>query len=57
MLADANAPVILTQEALREKLPPTPAKVICLDSGWKSSNAESEARTGQWRYRRQSGLC
>ena len=43
MLADANAPVLLTQEALRKKLPPTPAKVICLDSGWEIIERESEA--------------
>jgi amino acid adenylation domain-containing protein len=43
MLADANAPVLLTQEALRKKLPPTPAKAVCLDSGWKIIERESEA--------------
>ena len=31
MLLDANPSVILTQEKLREKLPPTPGEVICLD--------------------------
>ena len=32
MLADAQASVVLTQESLREKLPLTEARVICLDS-------------------------
>ena len=31
MLADANAPVILTQESLREKLSRNPARLVCLD--------------------------
>jgi amino acid adenylation domain-containing protein len=43
MLTDANAPVILTQKALREKLPPTSARIICLDSDWGVIEQESEA--------------
>jgi amino acid adenylation domain-containing protein len=43
MLEDANAPVLLTQEVLRKQLPPTPAKVICLDSGWEIIERESKA--------------
>ena len=31
MLEDANAPVLLTQISLASKLPPTPAKVLCVD--------------------------
>jgi len=42
MQADANAPVILTQKALREKLPSTAAKVIFLDSDWKTIQQESD---------------
>ena len=32
MLEDSQAPVLLTQEALRETLPPTQAKVLCVDA-------------------------
>ena len=42
MLADANASVILTQESLRERLPATEAKIICLDTGWDIIERESE---------------
>ena len=42
MLADANASVIITQDRLRERLPPTPAKVICLDTDWESIERESQ---------------
>ena len=42
MLADANASVILTQGRFRERLPPTPAKVICLDSDWEIIERESQ---------------
>jgi amino acid adenylation domain-containing protein len=34
MLADAAPKVLLTQERLRQQLPPTSAEVIALDSGW-----------------------
>ena len=43
MLSDANAPVLLTQKALQEKLPKVSAKIICLDSGWEIIRQESEA--------------
>src|SRR6185369_84921 len=32
MLAETAAPVVLTQEALRGRLPDTPARIVCLDS-------------------------
>lgn len=34
MLADAAAPVLLTQEALKDRLPTHAGHVLCLDSGW-----------------------
>ncbi|HEX5851854.1 MAG TPA: amino acid adenylation domain-containing protein [Solirubrobacteraceae bacterium] len=34
MLSDSQAPVIVTQEALRTSLPPGSAQVVCLDSDW-----------------------
>jgi amino acid adenylation domain-containing protein len=34
MLADAQAPVVLTQKSLVERLPLLPAKTVCLDSDW-----------------------
>ena len=34
MLEDAGAPVLLTQERLRARLPPVSARPICLDSDW-----------------------
>jgi amino acid adenylation domain-containing protein len=36
MLEDAQAPVLLTQHGLLNRLPHTLAKVICLDSDWES---------------------
>ncbi|PTL76953.1 non-ribosomal peptide synthetase, partial [Vitiosangium sp. GDMCC 1.1324] len=35
MMADASAPVLLTQERLKPALPATSARVVCLDSGWE----------------------
>jgi amino acid adenylation domain-containing protein len=34
MLASSDAPVLLTQEDLRGTLPPSTAKVVCLDTDW-----------------------
>jgi amino acid adenylation domain-containing protein len=34
MLASSDAPVLLTQEDLRESLPPGTAKIVCLDTDW-----------------------
>ncbi len=41
MLEDAQAPVLLTQEHLLDKLP-TWAQVICLDTDWESISKESK---------------
>jgi amino acid adenylation domain-containing protein len=41
MLDDAKAPVLLTQKALLETLPPTTAQILCVDaSATEGSNAE-----------------
>jgi amino acid adenylation domain-containing protein len=42
MMADAVAPVLLTQQRLVQGLPPQAAKVLCLDSDWEAITAESE---------------
>jgi amino acid adenylation domain-containing protein len=34
MLASSDAPVLLTQEDLRGSLPPSTAKIVCLDTDW-----------------------
>lgn len=41
MLQDANAPVLLTQEKLRAKLPAHQARLVCLDSEWPVISRES----------------
>jgi amino acid adenylation domain-containing protein len=43
MLADAEAPVLLTQERLTAVLPEHGARVICLDSQWPEIAAETDA--------------
>jgi amino acid adenylation domain-containing protein len=43
MLKDAGAPVLLTQETLRERLPADSRTVICLDTDWGAIATESEA--------------
>jgi amino acid adenylation domain-containing protein len=43
MLADAGSRVLLTQERLRESLPPGSAHILCVDSEWQSISRESEA--------------
>jgi len=43
MLKDAGAPVLLTQETLRERLPDLQVKVIALDTDWRAIAKESEA--------------
>ncbi len=42
MLEDANAPVLLTQISLASKLPPTPAKVLCVDEFLARPSAAEE---------------
>jgi len=34
MLEDAKVPVLLTQSSLKEKLPPSQASMVCLDTDW-----------------------
>jgi len=52
MLADAAAPVVLTQESLRGQLPPTSATVLALDDldGWPAPPAGWRARAGDLAY-------
>ncbi len=40
MLADSQAPVLLTQAHLRHLLPPRPASVLCLDADWDTLTAD-----------------
>jgi amino acid adenylation domain-containing protein len=42
MLADCGTPVLLTQQALVERLPAFAGEVICLDSGWEQIAQESD---------------
>lgn len=41
MIEDAKVPVLLTQERLRDDLPPHRAAVLCLDGDWPSIATES----------------
>jgi len=52
MLADAAAPVVLTQESLRRQLPPTSATVVALDdlADWPAPPAGWRARAGDLAY-------
>ena len=47
MMADTQAPVLLTQEDLLSHLPETEARVVCLDQDWEEISAESETNVGQ----------
>nr|BBH90794.1 hypothetical protein KTC_55450 [Thermosporothrix sp. COM3] len=40
MVEDAQVPVLLTQEQLRQRLPETSARVICLHAGWGADSEE-----------------
>lgn len=42
VLDEARVKVLLTQESLRNSLPPTTADVICLDPSWESIAGESD---------------
>ncbi|NPC76705.1 non-ribosomal peptide synthase/polyketide synthase, partial [Pyxidicoccus fallax] len=44
MLEDAAAPVLLTQERLRDVLPPHSARVLCLDTQWAAVEARPATR-------------
>ncbi len=49
MFADAGIQIILTQPALFDTLPTTPASVLCLDATWQTlSTCSSEAPTRQY---------
>ncbi len=43
MLADAQVPVLLTQQRLVQDLPAHAAEVVCLDTGWDLISQSSEA--------------
>src|SRR6185503_8171897 len=43
MLADAEVPVLLTQERLLESVPASSAHVLCIDRDWPAISIESEA--------------
>ncbi len=43
MLEDTRSPVLLTQQALRERLPVNNARVVCLDGDWPEIARRSEA--------------
>ncbi len=42
MLADTDAPVLLTQERLLARLPARSARTVCLDAGWDEISAHDE---------------
>src|SRR5712691_3579350 len=42
MLEDARVPVLLTQSALSQNLPPNTAEVICIDEQWETIARESQ---------------
>ncbi|MBD2625735.1 non-ribosomal peptide synthetase [Trichormus variabilis] len=41
-LQDAQAPILLTQQSLVEKLPQTTAQIICLDTDWETIAQENQ---------------
>jgi non-ribosomal peptide synthetase component F len=43
MIADARAPVLITEERLRGALPEDAARVVCVDSDWAGIAEESDA--------------
>src|SRR5262249_49880978 len=43
MVEDTQAPVLLTQQALRERLPAKHARVVCLDADWPQIDQEPDA--------------
>ena len=57
MLEDAQVPVVLTQERLREALPEHGAQMICLDTCREVIARESEEKPGQRGDGREFGLC
>ena len=49
ILAETNSPVLLTQSYLREGLPVSPARTICLDTDWELLPAASPQRLADTR--------
>ncbi|HEU5383401.1 MAG TPA: amino acid adenylation domain-containing protein [Ktedonobacteraceae bacterium] len=47
ILADIQAPVLLTQQQLMQELPPHQARVICLDTDWETIARESVTNPGR----------
>ncbi len=47
ILEDSQAPLLLTQERLLDRLPATSAAIVCLDRDWPSVERWSAARLGQ----------
>ncbi len=43
MLEDTRSPVLLTQQALQQRLPASNAQVVCLDADWQQIAQRSEA--------------
>lgn len=46
MLEDAQAPVLVTEQHLRETLPESAAQVVCIDSEWEGLEREPAANLG-----------
>ena len=44
----SRAPFLVTQERLLERLPPSEARVVCLDQDWDSIRRQSESNP-RWR--------
>jgi amino acid adenylation domain-containing protein len=42
MVADAQAPVVLTQQSLVDRLPPHGATIVCLDRGWDDADGYAD---------------
>lgn len=42
MLEDAQAPILITEQKLRESVPAGNAKVICIDSDWETISGQSD---------------
>jgi non-ribosomal peptide synthetase component F len=41
-LKDGQAPILLTQQSLVEKLPQTRVQIICLDTDWETITQENQ---------------
>jgi amino acid adenylation domain-containing protein len=46
-LEDAQVPVLVTQQSLRERLPDHDAQVLCIDSDWETIAGESATNLGK----------